>query len=150
MSEPTFLQDDAAVTARALEVVGASFDNGMNLGASCAPGIGINMLKGAVVGTPEQFTLLDQGNLANGFTPTARDPQTSQCIGGLPYVNRATVPWPGSGGVEGVLPEASIRYGDNDSPSYAAIAADGELSGTITPIANCDLLSLAAGWVAEV
>lgn len=143
MSEPTFLQDDAAVTARALEVVGASFDNGCNLAGSCAPGIGINMLKGAVVGTPEQFTLLDQ----NG---DARDPQTSQAIGGLPYVDRTAVDWPGSGGVAGTLPDASIRYGDNEAPTYAEIAADGSLSGTITPIANCDLLSLAAGWVAEV
>ena len=150
MSEPTFLQDDAAVTARALEVVGASFANGMNLGGSCAPGIGINMLKGAVVGSPEQFTLLDQGNLANSFTPAARDPQTSQSIGGLPYVDRSTVDWPGSGGLSGVLPEASIRYGDNTSPSYAAKVANPALDGTITPIANCDLLSLSAGWVAEV
>ena len=143
MGLPTVLVDDAAVTARALETTGANFDNGCNLAGSCAPGIGINMLKGAVVGTPEQFTLLDQYE-------AARDPQTSQAIGGLPYVDRSTVPWPGSGGVAGTLPDAAIRYGDNDAPTYAAVAADGELGGTLTLIANVDLLSLAAGWVAEV
>lgn len=150
MGFPTFFQDDAAVTARALEVVGASFNNGMNLGGSCAPGIGINMLKGAVVGTPEQFTLLDQGNLANSFTPAARAAQISQSIGGLPYVNRSTTPWPGSGGTTGVLPEAVIQYGENDLPTYDEIAADGELAGTLIPVANCVLNTLALGWVASV
>ena len=148
MSVPTFFQDDAAVTARALEVVGASFDNGMNVGGSNAPGIGINMLKGAIVGTPEQFTLLDQGTQANDFTPEVRAPQISQSIGGFPYVDRSTVPWPGSGGTEGVEPEGSIRYGDNELPTYDQIVADGELSGTITPIANATLNTLALGWVA--
>ena len=148
MSIPTFFQDDAAVTARALEVVGASFDNGMNVGGSNAPGIGINMLKGAIVGTPEQFTLLDQGYLANDFTPVVRIPQISQSIGGFPYVDRSTVPWPGSGGTEGVLPEGAIRYGDNESPTYDEVLANGELGGTLAPISNATLNTLALGWVA--
>ena len=143
MGLPTVMVDDAAVTARALENTGADFDNGCNLAGSNAPGIGINMLKGAVVGTPEQFTLLDQRG-------DARDPQTSQCIGGLPYVDRSSVDWPGSGGVAGTLPDASIRYGDNAAPSYAAKVANPALDGTLTLVANCDLLVLANGWVAEV
>jgi len=148
MSIPTFFQDDVAATVRAVEVAGASFDNGMNLGGSNAPGIGINMLKGAIVGTPEQFTLLDQGTQANDFTPEVRAPQISQSIGGFPYVDRSTVPWPGSGGTPGVAPEGSIRYGDNELPTYDQIVANGELSGTITPIANATLNTLALGWVA--
>ena len=150
MSEPTYMMDAAAQTARAAEVTGADFTNGMNLGGSCAPGIGINMNKGAVVGTPEQFTLLDQGSLFGPVAPAARDPQTSQFIGGLPFVDRVAdaVPWPGSGGVSGTLPDASIRFGDNASPTYAEKLADSSLDGTITPIANADLLVLATGWAA--
>jgi hypothetical protein len=149
MSEPTFFQDSPAAIARGAEVPAANFDNGMNLGGSCAPGVGINMNGGAVVGTPEQFTLLDQGNLADGFTPGARTPQIGQSIGGLPFVDRSSVPWPGSGGTSGVLPESTIRFGDNTSPTYAQKLADPSLDGTILPIANCDLVTLAAGWVSS-
>ena len=149
MGEPTVFQDDAAQTARALEVVGASFANGMNLGGSCAPGIGINMNEGAVVGTPEQFTLLDQGNYANDFVPVARTAQISQSIGGFPFVDRvaAAVPYPGSGGTEGILPESVIRFGD--APTQAAKDAAPELDGTIIPIGNATLASLAAGWTIQ-
>lgn len=141
MGEPTIFQDDAAKTAREAEVVAASFDNGMNLGGSCAPGLGINMNEGSVVGTPEQFTLLDQrGN--------ARVPQTSQSIGGLPFVDRSSVPWPGSGGTEGTLPDGSIRFGTN--PTQAAKDADPALDGTLVPIANAVLNNITEGWVAAV
>ena len=71
-SLPTFFQDDSE--QRPLEVTSASWVNGMNAGASNAPGIGINMLQGAIVGTPEQFTLLDQAG-------DARVPQASAQIG---------------------------------------------------------------------
>ena len=146
MGEPTVFIDDAAVAARSAEVPAASFANGMNLGGSNAAGVGINMNEGAVVGEPQQFTLLDQGNLADGFTPAPRVPQTSQHIGGYPYV--AAVAYPSSGGVSGVLPEASIRFGT--TPTNAAKEADPALDGTLTPIANSVLNSLAEGWVAAV
>jgi hypothetical protein len=139
MGEPTVFVDDAAVTARKLEVPGANFDNGCNLAGSCAAGIGINMNEGAVVGTPEQFTLLDQFG-------DARDAQISQSIGGLPYVNRSTVPWPGSGGLEGTLPDSVIRFGTN--PTQAAKDAAPALDGTMTFVGNAALIDLAAGWVA--
>ena len=142
MGEPTVFQDDAAQTARALEVPASDFQNGMNLGGSCAPGIGINMNEGAVVGTPEQFTLLDQfGN--------ARVPQISQSIGGFPFVDRVAdaVPWPGSGGTEGTLPDGAVRFGTNPT-NAAKAAADPSIDGTLIPNDNCALESLAAGWTA--
>ena len=147
MGEPTYFQDDVAMTARALEVAEADFLNGMNMGGSCAPGIGINMNEGAIVGTPEQFTLLDQGNAFTPEAPRARTPAFSQSIGGLPYVDRGTVPWPGSGGTTTTLPEGSVRFGD--SPTQAAIDADPALNGTIIPIGNSTLVSLAGGWVIQ-
>lgn len=142
MGEPTMFQDNIAQTARALEVVGADFQNGMNLGGSCAPGIGINMNEGAVVGTPEQFTLLDQHG-------DAREAQISQSIGGFPFVDRvaAAVPYPGSGGTEGTLPDAVIRFGDN--PTQAAKDADPALDGTLILIGNSTLSVLATGWVIQ-
>lgn len=139
MGEPTMFQDNIAQTARALEVPAASFQNGMNLGGSCAPGIGINMNEGAVVGTPEQFTLLDQFE-------NAREAQISQSIGGFPFVERdGTVPYPGSGGTEGTLPDAVIRFGT--MPTQAAKdAADPSIDGTMVLIGNSTLSVLADGW----
>ena len=72
MGNPTSFRDDSGL--RPLEVTDASWDNGMNWAGSNAPGIGINFGEGAVVGTPEQFTLLDQAG-------EARVPQTSAQIG---------------------------------------------------------------------
>ncbi len=140
-SPATMFQDPVAVAARALEVPDAEFDNGMNLGGSCAPGIGINMLEGSVVGTPEQFTLLDQqGN--------ARTPQIGQSIGGLPYVNRAVVLQPSSGGTEGTEPNETIQFGD--APTQAAKDADPHLDGTLIVTGESALVDLAAGWVANI
>ena len=116
---PTLFIDDAAVAVRAPEVPAASFDNGMNLGG-CAPGIGINFGAGAVVGTPEQFTLLDQfGN--------ARVAQISQHIGGSGL----------GAGTEGTLPDAVIRSAPND--------ASGD--GSVGAMLNANLNTLTAGWV---
>lgn len=143
MGELTYFMDDAAQTARALEVTAADFTNGMNLGGSNAPGIGINMNEGAVVGTPEQFTLLDQhGN--------ARAAQISQSIGGFPFVDRVAdaVPYPGSGGTAGTLPDAVIRFGT--TPTQAAKDAASELDGTVIPVGNSTLSVLATGWVVNV
>lgn len=121
--------DDIAVAAREAEVTAADFDNGMNIAGSCACGIGINMLEGAVVGTPEQFTLLDQfGN--------AREAQISQHIGGSGL---------GAGSI-GTLPDAVIRYGV--APTQAAKDADPALDGTIAFTSNSTLSVLATGWTA--
>jgi len=122
--------DDVSVAARALEVPDADFTNGMNVTGSNAPGIGINIAGGAVIGTPEQFTLNDQDN-------DARTPQVSQLVGGAGYINRGSVAWPSSGGVEGkgVL---FLRGGPQ-----AAAAGD----GTITFTDNLWLQALSGGWI---
>lgn len=119
--EPTYFVDDSVVTIRAAEVPAASFTTGMNNGGSNACGIGINMLAGAVVGTPEQFTLLDQRGLA-------RAAQISQFIGGEPL----------GAGQSGFLPEDVIRYG---VPSTTG-------DGAITPTNSATLTDLAVGWTA--
>ena len=71
---PTVFVDDDQVSARAVEVPNAAWDDGCNIAGSNAPGLGINYLGGAVVGTAQQFTLLDQ-------TDTVRDPQKSAQVG---------------------------------------------------------------------
>ena len=80
MGNPTYFVDDVAVAARKAEasqsIPDASWVTGMNAGGSNACGLGINQAGGAVVGTPEQFTLLDQAG-------AARAPQDSQLIGGV-------------------------------------------------------------------
>lgn len=135
MGEPTYFIDDVARTAREAEVTAADFDNGMNLGGSNACGIGINMNEGAVVGTPEQFTLLDQFE-------NARAAQISQHIGGEGLTLVAD--WPSSGGQEGTLPDAVIRFGT--LPTQAAKDADTAVDGTIIPVGNATLSVLLDGW----
>jgi hypothetical protein len=140
MGEPTIFIDNTARDARELETVGASFVNGANNAGSCAPGIGINMNEGAVDGRPSQFTLLDQfGN--------ARDSQISQHIGGAPYVDRSSVPWPGSGGVPGTEPDGTVEYGVNPT-NAAKAAADPSIDGTIAVTNTASLVVLATGWEA--
>lgn len=120
---PVFLVVDATVTTRSAEVPDANFDNGCNVAASCAHGLGINYDGGAIVGTANQFTLLDQ----NG---DARVPQTANLIGGNGLGD----------GVAGSLPDPAIRSG---TPST-------EGDGEVTPIANAVLNTLNEGWVAAV
>lgn len=138
MGEPTYFIDDVARTAREAEVTAADFDNGMNLGGSNACGIGINMNEGAVVGTPEQFTLLDQFE-------NARAAQISQHIGGEGLTLVAD--WPSSGGQEGTLPDAVIRFGT--LPTQAAKDADTAVDGTIIPVGNSTLTTIEAGWTIQ-
>ena len=122
MPNPTFYIEDATVTIRSAEVPAADFDNGMNLAGSCAPAIGVNVGGGAVVGTPEQFTLLDQRE-------NTRIPQTSQHIGGNGLGD----------GVAGTSPDGSVRSG---APS---LNGDGVIQA---PRDNVALESLAVGWIA--
>ena len=129
MGNPTIFRDDSAVAARAAEVPLASFANGVNNAGSCSCGIGINVDEGAVVGTLEQFTLLDQFG-------DARAGQVSQSIGGYPYVDNAD--YPSSGGAEGQQPKGTIFVVTN--------SANGD--GTVTSLGNATLDSLSAGWTA--
>ena len=129
MGEPTYFIDDVAVTEREGDVPLASFDNGMNMAGSSAMGTGINMNEGAVIGTPEQFTLLDQfGN--------ARAAQISQHIGGSGLGD----------GSEGTLPDSIIRFGT--MPTNAAKeAADPSIDGTVIFVGDAALITLGGGWV---
>jgi len=122
MGNPTFYIEDATVAIRAVEVPDADFANGMNLAGSCAPGIGIGVGDGAVVGTPEQFTLLNQREVA-------RNPQTSQHIGGNGLGD----------GVAGIEPLGAMRSG------VASTTGDGNIPGAQENVA---LQTLSAGWVA--
>jgi len=78
MGNPTAFLDFNSRTLREAEVPNASFINGGNWAGSNACGLGINIDGGAVVGTREQFTLIDQ----HGNTRIA---QISQHIGGPGY-----------------------------------------------------------------
>ena len=147
--KPTFFIDDAAFAARGAEVPGATFNSGCGGGASNAHGIGINVGGGAIIGTPEQFTLNDQfGN--------ARQSQRSQCIGGngtVPRSGNVATTWDksqalysengaaSSGGTEGTAPDAVIRVVADSSA---------ESGGVITlPAEGAWLTDLATGWVED-
>lgn len=161
----TYFVDDPAVTFRKAEETNddADWENGMNHSASNAPGIGINQGGGAVVGTPEQFTLLDQGRpveSGGSQTPVAREAQVSQLIGGTGFVDRTagSTSWEptegtengraSSGGVEGALPENVVRFGTlpdnvNGQPNPTA-------TGEVVPVGNSTLSDLAVGWTIQV
>ena len=70
----TYGRNEAAVTAREAQVALADFDDGCNLPASNAPGIGIST--DVVNPTLDNWTVEDQHE-------AARDPQGIQHIGGL-------------------------------------------------------------------
>ncbi len=138
MATPTFFIDATANTARQAEVTEASWDTGLNWAGSNANGVGINMNEGEVVGTPEQFTLLDQDD-------APRTPQVSQVIGGDGFVPRtggSPVAWPGSGGVEG---KGTDPLQDGTNPDNVDGAPDND--APIVPIGTCNLETLVGGWV---
>lgn len=135
MGQPTYYIDETAIAVRELETPDADWENGMNAGGSCAPGVGINMDEGAVVGTPEQFTLLDQD-------AAIRVPQDGQQIGGLALADDV---YPSSGGVEGKGTQP-ILTGTNPTDA-AKEAADPSIDGSPIVTGDCNLQSLAAGWV---
>ena len=136
---PTFFLDAADVAGRDAEyegtpctdVVGDGTYNtylGCNRAGSNAPGIGMNPspTPGASAGpvNAEQWTVEDQWE-------AARNPQDGQQIGGAGFIDRSSVDWPSSGGVEGV---GSVPLNILD---------------TATPDVNntCVLTDLAVGWV---
>lgn len=123
MSQPATFIDVTARATRVGEVPNASFLNGMNNG-SCQPAVGISNGPTDLVGTPEQFTLLDQ----NG---DARAPQLGQSLGGVAL-----------GDGETVVANQAIDLVD---------AADDSGDGTVTVDGTgATLTTLAAGWVAGV
>ncbi len=137
MATPTFYIDTASNTARQAEVTGASWNTGLNWAGSNAPGVGINMNEGEVVGTPEQFTLLDQDG-------AARNPQVSQVLGGTGFVDRSTPnpDWPSSGGVEG---KGTLPVQDGTNPANVDGAPNND--APVVVIGTCALPTLAGGWV---
>lgn len=123
MAQPATFIDVDARAVRVSEVSGASFLNGMN-NSSCQPGIGISNGPTDLVGTPEQFTLLDQN-------AAARTPQLGQSLGGVAL-----------GAGETVVASQAIDLVD---------AADNSGDGTVTVDGTgATLTTLAAGWVAGV
>jgi hypothetical protein len=121
MAQPATFIDVTARATRVGEVSGASFLNGMN-NSSCQPGIGISGGPIDLVGTPEQFTLLDQDE-------AARTPQQGQSLGGIALEGGATT-------------TQAIDLVD---------AADNSGDGTVTVDGTgATLTTLAAGWVAGV
>lgn len=125
MGNPTYYRNEDTVVARALEVNPvANWNNGVNLAASNACGIGIGEAPN-VVGTPNQFTLLDQAS-------AARTPQLSQPIGGVAYNEGSSAPAdPLTDEIRFVAPTAS---GDGDA----------------VYVGQAHLVTLAAGWVPVV
>ena len=123
MGDPTAFLDITARSTRTVEVPGGSWNDGLNLGGSCAPGIGINANGGSIVGTPEQFTLLDQfGN--------ARFPhQISSSIGTIGL--NSGVAGPGTQPIE-----------------VWSVSATGDGSGF--PDGKAALADLATGWQALI
>jgi hypothetical protein len=162
--------DTAAVNARTAEETNpdANWNNGMNVGASNACGIGISTenpnleesLFAATDGSGDlvtgSWTLLDQhGN--------ARAAQISQLLGGPGFVSRVgdqEFTWDttqplytdsgaaSSGGQEGTLPDSVVRLGSN--PTQTAKDGDPALDGTLILAGNATLVDLTIGWALPV
>ena len=136
---PTFFQDPTDVAGRDAEytdtpctdVTGDGTYNtylGVNRGGGNAPGLGMNpsTTPGASDGGVDAnaWTVLDQDG-------DARNPQDGQQLGGVGFVDRSTVAWPSSGGVEG---KGTVPFNIMDS-------APPDVNTT------CVLTDLAVGWV---
>lgn len=122
MAKPATFIDDTARATRVSEVPNASFVNGMNNG-SCQPAVGVSGGVPDLVGTPEQFTLLDQ----NG---AARTPQLGQSLGGVAL-----------GDGESVAPSQAVDLVDVSATGDGTVTKDGT---------GATLTTLAAGWVAGI
>jgi hypothetical protein len=123
MSQAATFIDVDALAVRPAEVPAASFANGMNK-SSCQPGVGISGGPVNLVGTPEQFTLLDQN-------AAARTPQLGQSIGGVALGDGETV----------VASQAIDLVDPADNSGDGTVTVDGT---------GATLTTLAAGWVAGI
>jgi hypothetical protein len=130
----------AAIAAREAEanqnIPAVAWTNGVNNG-SCSAGLGVGYDTPNLVGTDEQFTLLDQGyGGTGGQTPVVRVPQVSQVIGGSGL----------GAGVEGNGTEFLAAVGN------PANNANGTPNNDLGPTTNGtgNLQTLAAGWVPAV
>jgi hypothetical protein len=139
MATPTLFIDDVAQTAMEARFPARTgkpvpiYDTGMTMGASNSPGIGISDENPNLEEQLPNWTLLDQhGN--------ARNAQIGQLLGGDGIMVNAN--YPSSGGVEGTLPDAVIRFGAN--PVNVAGVPDND--DPITVGAGADLVDLAVGW----
>jgi hypothetical protein len=123
---PTNCSSAADITARDAEYTGTPCTDvvgdgtaadpylGMNRAGSNAPGIGI--ATGFIDPKLTDWSILDQHE-------AARTPQDGQLLGGAGFVDRSSVAWPSSGGVEGVgaLPITHTVGADiNDTANYLA------------------------------
>jgi hypothetical protein len=151
---PTSYTDSAAVTLRTPEVPEASWDTGANL-ASCQAGVGINMGGGAIVGTPEQFTLEDQFE-------ADRIPQNSSAIGGggfVPRTGNQEFTWDKSQVLYtdgGAASSGGVELEDISGPLPVLVLANPDKTGVsdsdyqelpILVVGSANLESLAAGWI---
>ena len=122
MLNPTYTYDQLGQPSRVPEVGdGTCFSGGVNNAGLNTPGIGIGIDAGAIVGTPEQFTLLNQHELP-------RSPATGGAIGGFALGEGGT--WQLA--LEGVI----LITGDNN--------VDGD--GTIDNLSAVELTDLNTGW----
>ena len=133
-AEPTLFVDDVAQTAMEARVSTVVANTGLTCGGGNNPGIGISTENPGLAESLPSWTLLDQhGN--------ARTPQIGQSIGGTGITSVGS--WPGSGGTEGTLPDAAIRFGANP----ANVNGAPNNNAAITIGSNARLVTLAAGWV---
>ena len=155
MGNPTYFKG-AADTAR---VSGASFDNGMNPGASNAPGIGVNIGGGELPpntgfnGVGMNWTLLDQDE-------AARAPQVSQVIGGngiVPRTGNVATTWDttkalyskvgaASSGGDAGKGTASLNIGSNADNITVNGNVVPDPVGVVANDGDATLESLAGGW----
>ena len=155
MGNPTYFKG-AADTAR---VSGASFDNGMNPGASNAPGIGVNIGGGELPaetganGIGMNWTLFDQDE-------AARAPQVSQVIGGngiVPRTGNVATTWDASQALYSKVGAASSggAAGKGTAPLNIGLNADNiTVDGNVVPNpvgvvadnGDATLDSLETGW----
>ena len=150
-----FVDDNAVAEMIARVPLAVDFNSGMFAGASNSPGIGISTenpgleesllpgTDGNALSTTGSWTLLDQHG-------DARNAQIGQLIGGSGVTLESD--WPGSGGLEGTSPDATIRLIDAaDLPTYAQKLADSTLDGNVTlPAPGASLVDLATGWAEQV
>ena len=116
----TAFRNSTTITAREAEVPNAAFDDGMNNGASNAPGLGVATDQTNLEESLPSWTLVDQFEVA-------RVPQVSQLLGGTGL----------GAGVEG--------NGSGDAQFIVGVGNPSN-DGTVTVLGTANLQLLATGW----